>query len=659
MVQEGDQTVQADPMLVRCLTLHQTVLEHSPYGLTKEQIYQQVDGYAGRYREAQFLDEEAGHRELSALERRFSSDKQYLRWAGIPLEESEDLTGDHRYRIRTEEYGLPDLQLTEQERLVLHRARMLFSGSSVRGLQHALWALSGTSDQDPGATPAALQANLGSERELDRLLEISLIGLRQPIAFTYTSRGSNAAQRRRAVPLALGGRGHWYLIAYDLDREAQRVFRLDRIQDAVVVLKSKDLSSAERTHADQLAEAPRFDPAETQAILRSMADCQEQRESLSGVVEAHSGEAPDPGRLRPVGAEVRKDNIGLTTDRVINMTAYLLDNSRVRPSRLMSDYHISTEQLHRDLLSIEQSGPNVGMSRYVSVEPELPLDRASFEEHYLTADEPITLTVPDGTSAAAMHRPVSLTKPGALSLLIALKALIELSPAEHQSLGEAAHSVQQKVLNIVPESIASAAEAMTLQRTDRDSDTLSIVEAALIGDYALELRYTDAAGGSSHREVEPVHVIYDGPHIYLRAWCRTAVDERLFRFDRFQSLTRLPESPRGAEAQALELTDAGPAAVQKTSDSLTGVVLRFAPFAAAAANRFAPELQRRDSRDGAVFIRTHFASRRTAINICVEAGGDIELVHPAELRHGVLGAAQQQLDALDSESGASESGPVR
>ena len=141
--QEGEQTVQADPMLVRCLTLHQSVLEHSPHGLTKEQIYQQVDGYAGRYREAQFLDHEARERELSALERRFSSDKQYLRSAGIPLEESEDLTGEHRYRIRTEEYGLADLQLTEQERLALHRARMLFSSSNVRGLQHALWALSG------------------------------------------------------------------------------------------------------------------------------------------------------------------------------------------------------------------------------------------------------------------------------------------------------------------------------------------------------------------------------------------------------------------------------------------------------------------------------------------------------------------------------------
>src|SRR5699024_3975138 len=203
----------------------------------------------------------------------------------------------------------------------------------------------------PGATPAALQANLGSQTELDRLLEISLIGLRQPIGFTYTGRGSSSAHRRRAVPLALGGRSHWYLIAYDLDRQAQRVFRLDRIHDVVVVLRPKDLSSAEREEADQLVRGPRFDPAETQAILHRMAEYQEQRASLDGAVEAHSGPAPQPGRLRPVGAEVRRDHIGLTTDRVINMTAYLLDSQGVAPSRLLTEYRITADQLHRDLLS--------------------------------------------------------------------------------------------------------------------------------------------------------------------------------------------------------------------------------------------------------------------------------------------------------------------
>lgn len=644
----AQQEVQADPMLVRCLTLHQTVLEHSQHGLTKEEIYQRVDGYAGRYREAQFLDAAARDRELSALERRFSSDKQYLRATGIPLEESEDVTGEHRYRIRTEDYGLPDLQLTEPERLALHQAQLLFSTGSIRGLQHALWAVGGTGEAAGSDAPAALQTNLGTDAELDQLLDISLIGLRRPISFSYTGRGRLAPARRRVIPLALGARGHWYLIAHDLDRDAQRIFRLDRIQEAVTELRPKDLNDDERALAEQIAAGPGFPDSEAQAVLARIAGYQEKREALEGVIHAHTGPAPDPGRLRPAAGEAPKDNIGLRTDRVINMAAYLLASDGVAPSRLMSQYGITAEQLHRDLLSIEQSGPNVGMSRYVSVEPELPLDRPGFEQEYLAADEPITLTVPDGASAAAMHRPVSLTKPGALSLLIALKTLREILPAGNEHITAAAGSVETKVLSIVPETIASAAAAMTWQRPGAEAEELATIDAAITGDHCLELEYTDADGASSLRTVEPAHLVYDGPHTYLRAWCRRASGERLFRLDRIQSVTVLPQSPRSSRVHALEGSHAAAPAVRRTEESLDGVVLRFAPFAAAAAQRYAPELQRRDQSDGAVFIRTHFRSAATAVRTCLAAGGDIELVRPEQLRHQVLQAAQQQLGELDS-----------
>lgn len=642
--------VQADPMLVRCLTLHQTVLEHSQHGLTKEEIYQRVDGYAGRYREAQFLDAEARERELSALERRFSSDKQYLRATGIPLEESEDLTGEHRYRIRTEEYGLPDLQLSEPERLALHQAQLLFSTGSIRGLQHALWAVGITSLTSAPASPSAVQTSVGNDAELDQLLEISLIGLHRPVIFSYTGRGRLAPQRRRVIPLALGARGHWYLVAHDLDRDAQRIFRLDRINETVSLLKSKDLSDAERRLAEQIAAGPGFPTAETEAILARIADYQEQRDALEGVIHAHTGPAPDPGRLRPAAGEARKDNIGMKTDRVINMAAYLLASAGVAPSRLMSEYGITADQLHRDLLSIEQSGPNVGMSRYVSVEPELPLDRAGFVQEYLVADEPITLTVPDGASAAAMHRPISLTKPGALSLLIALKMLREILPAGSQHIAAAVRSVEAKVLSIVPESIASAASAMTWQRPPAETDTLSIIDAAIAGDYCLEVDYTDADGASSHRTVEPAHLLYDGPHTYLRAWCRRATGERLFRLDRIQSLGPRPHEARSSSAHRLSAADATAPAVHRNPHSLDGVVLRFAPFAAAAAPRYAPELQRRDQSEGTVFIRTHFRSAAAAVRTCLAAGGDIELIRPEQLRQKVLHAAQQQLRELGPES---------
>lgn len=90
--------------------------------------------------------------------------------------------------------------------------------------------------------------------------------------------------------------------------------------------------------------------------------------------------------------------------------------------------------------------------------------------------------------------------------------------------------------------------------------------------------------------------------------------------------------------------------MERGPSSLDGVVLRFAPFAAAAAQRYAPELQRRDQADGTMFIRTHFRSAAAAVGTCLAAGGDIELVRPAHLRQEVLRAAQRQLGELESES---------
>lgn len=638
MVGSAQASVQADPMLVRCLTLHQTVLDHSPAGLTKEEIYTRVDGYAGRFREAQFLDEEQRERELAALERRFSDDKQYLRAAGIPLLESEDVTGEHRYRIPADEYGLPDLQLTDQERLALHAAQLQFASDSIRGLQHALWALT-PQGAEPGEGPArsTAHASLGTEAELDHLLEIGMLGMGAPVSFSYTARGRFQPEKRRVVPLALGARGHWYLIAEDLDRKAQRIFRLDRMHGPIQPLGRSALSAEEARRAA----ACQPDQVDAETILNGLTPGQQRRDALASVVEVHSRPAPDPGRLRPVTAETRRDTIALKTDRVINMAAYLLATGGARPSELLNRYGITAEQLQRDLLSLEQSGPNVGMSRYVTVDPEVPLDRKSFVEEYLGADDPVTLSIPGGASAEALHRPVSLTKPGALSLLIALSLMI--AEADQQDpLAQAARSLKAKVLSIVPESIASAAESLSLQ-PPAGPDHAAQARRAVKDGCAVQLDYTDADGTSSRRTVEPVQLLYDGPYTYLRAWCRKASGERLFRMDRISSLHPQPEDPRSDEAWAL--LDQQPALpqVDRSPDSLSGVVLRFAPFAAAEAERYAPEAQRREKADGSVFIRTHFRSAEAAVRTCLEAGGDIELIRPEELRQKVRRRAEQEL----------------
>jgi proteasome accessory factor B len=57
---------------------------------------------------------------------------------------------------------------------------------------------------------------------------------RRPVAFGYRAAGRSAAQQRRLEPWGVvNSRGRWYVVGLDADRNAQRVFRLSRIDGPV------------------------------------------------------------------------------------------------------------------------------------------------------------------------------------------------------------------------------------------------------------------------------------------------------------------------------------------------------------------------------------------------------------------------------------------
>ena len=133
--------------------------------------------------------------------------------------------GDEQYgyRIDRDAFYLPDLALEPDEQVALHLA--------VAGV------------------------HLGDPSGRDALLKLGATGLGEvrPIATLVTPRRprgplrSGAHPGRGLVRVPPDGRGaslrpalwfrfgHWYLVAWDLDREAVRTFRVDRIEDAVAL----------------------------------------------------------------------------------------------------------------------------------------------------------------------------------------------------------------------------------------------------------------------------------------------------------------------------------------------------------------------------------------------------------------------------------------
>jgi predicted DNA-binding transcriptional regulator YafY len=171
------------------------------------------------------LEPEAGYPDGEEARRQaFERDKKVLREEGIPIEvvPLEDGTGRVGYRIRPEEYYLPDLRLSDDERVALHLALAAVPLEAGWGTE-AMWKLGDASGAD--APPLA---SLPSAEALPQLFE----GWRRRATVSFAYGGT----ARDVDPYGLLFRdGFWYVVGHDHGRGELRRFRADRIEGRVAV----------------------------------------------------------------------------------------------------------------------------------------------------------------------------------------------------------------------------------------------------------------------------------------------------------------------------------------------------------------------------------------------------------------------------------------
>jgi predicted DNA-binding transcriptional regulator YafY len=176
--------------------------------ITREEIVREVDGYP-----------EA----MSAYRRAFERDKETLRGMGVPI--TTEMIGDAGeigYRVRPDDYYLPDLGLTPEEAAALRVAVSAVQLGNREGVG-ALMKLGGVGDET-----AAPIASLPIAPALATLFD----AFRHRAVVTFSHRGRS----RTVEPWGLSSkRGQWYLVGFDCDRDAVRAFRADRIEGDVEV----------------------------------------------------------------------------------------------------------------------------------------------------------------------------------------------------------------------------------------------------------------------------------------------------------------------------------------------------------------------------------------------------------------------------------------
>lgn len=202
--------------------------------VTLERIRRSIPGY--------------GQATMASFKRMFERDKSELRDMGIPINvEPVDAFGEEQgYRIPKEEYYLPEIDFTPEEKLALLLVNRLSSGEVTPLSREAGAALRKLSpDLGDGSRlghPGSLHWRFAPQGEpvedLTRLWEAA-VG-RRSVRFVYHSlgkgkgKGTGKARERTLDPYGLYfERGAWYVVGYCHLREEIRSFRVSRIESAV------------------------------------------------------------------------------------------------------------------------------------------------------------------------------------------------------------------------------------------------------------------------------------------------------------------------------------------------------------------------------------------------------------------------------------------
>src|SRR6187401_289827 len=218
-----------------------------------------------------------GYQEMSdeAFARRFYSDRAELLALGVPLDSQRDeFTGEELYRLSSERYFLPALELTDEELAALQTCLYLLEGqfAYAEPLRLALQNLAlGRPGFEEMPTETARSIELhdpGYSPELPgRLAKLEgAISKSRTLKFEYWSILRDERRERTVNPYALlFDRGQWYVVGLDLDDDKMKTFRVSRIRGDIrlATRRERDFRLPERFDADEYRLGPPWQIGET------------------------------------------------------------------------------------------------------------------------------------------------------------------------------------------------------------------------------------------------------------------------------------------------------------------------------------------------------------------------------------------------------------
>jgi proteasome accessory factor B len=173
-----------------------------------------------------------GYHDLSdaAFERTFERDKDELRALGVPIEVGsfDPLFDDEAgYRILPSEFQLPAIDLDAEEASVVGvAARVWQHASMAESTMSAVAKLRAAGVEPDTSQLASLEPSVSATEPAFETLWTSVLD-RTRVSFVYRE----GAVRTLEPWGVTSSKGRWYVIGWDVDRGAERMFKMSRIVD--------------------------------------------------------------------------------------------------------------------------------------------------------------------------------------------------------------------------------------------------------------------------------------------------------------------------------------------------------------------------------------------------------------------------------------------
>ena len=550
--------------------------------LTAREVKSCVEGYADMSDEA--------------FARRFYSDRTELISLGVPLESQRDeFTGEELYTLRSEQYFLPAIELSDDELAALQTCLYLLEGQFAYSEPLRL-ALQNLALGRPGArtipTTNSLRVNvLGADYSHEMPGRLSkfetAISKQRTVRFTYWAIGKGELSERLVNPFALfSENGFWYVVGHDLDREAERMFRVSRIRGDIrfATRRERDFKAPDEYDTSKLRKRPAWQVGQIQGkalvAVSSETAWWVQREYANrgliknGVFETEYADLDQlaswilrqDGRARPLEPKDLVTAVNEGLDRIIAIhkekalptaapiekTTSSTEKSGRPGGQLVPERFAVLQALLAYLLSVCNENNAVTLETS-ELTKRFGLDAKALQEHLQLLNlinfgggcyaifaqvEGETVRVEKELFGDIFRGSPRLTPLEARAIRLALEFVGPMIAAEANSPLE---SVRRKLeetfgkfeLEISPPLPESTTEEESLIRTFSQG----IAQRKLV-----KITYLSTNDGSlSKRKVEPYSIERRLPHWYVHTWDRGRKGERSFRLDRMKKAELLED----------------------------------------------------------------------------------------------------------------------